>query len=150
MSGVLLIHPLKGQPCTASIKSTESTNKVVFYKNAFKSPVFILTGDSPNSFYCIYDHDVDWQLIRIRLTTPQHRLNDSPVLSSMILNSDCDIQRVSKKETNAWFFAASQIEKMTDKMFRKESLCRSLSASQADLVASLRNIGDQHEYPEDQ
>ena len=124
------------------------TNRVTLYHNLFECPTMLLHGGRSNVFFCVYNHDVDWQLIRIELNEIFQPLpKDSPI-RNLVLGSTCRIEQVSKEEKIDWDFVANILEQMSSREFKRRVIAsRAFRVNQKKLIASLRNFGDQGQYP---
>jgi hypothetical protein len=149
-----LIMSIFGSTSTVKIcPKTGPTNYVDLEQDWFDGPCMVLPSTNTNVFFCIYDHDVDWQLIRIDVSQPFQTIPAGPV-SGHVFHSTCKIERVLKQDTNDWNFVAATLEKMPSKQYKDQSvginlLVYRLRTSQSYLAASMRDFGDQGMYPGD-
>jgi hypothetical protein len=143
-----LIQSCHGSTCTMTFLSIgKETNTVVLGQDLFDSPAFILCSANSNVFYCIYDFDVDWQLIRIDQKQPFKPPSTKNPLQAVIRPSDCKVDRVPPRDVSDWDFAAKMVEEMSRSQFHKQSL--GFGLNQERLVKILRSSGEQGQYSED-
>jgi hypothetical protein len=70
-------------------------------------PLIVVPSPDENIFYCVYDHDTDFQLLRIDLKAPFVPPARNTSLGDAILSSTCAVHRVKPGETNDWNAAAA-------------------------------------------
>ena len=129
-------------------------DSVDFGQGWFDAPIMVLPSTNTNVFLCIYDHDVDWQLIRIDLSQRFQPIPLDNPLHGIVRHSTCKIDRVPKSDANDWSYVAATLDKMPGRQYREQSrglnlLFFRLRAAQKDVAASMRNFGDQGQYPGD-
>jgi hypothetical protein len=136
--------------------NTGEPGNVELLHSFFCSPVIVIPSTNANVFLCVYDDDVDWQLIRIDLSQKFQGVPRESPLHSIVLHSTCKIERVMKSDsdTNDWNMAAATLAKMPANQFRNQSMNLNfgvyrLPYDQKQLVASLRTFRDHGLYPGD-
>jgi hypothetical protein len=147
-----LFRSLKKARCTLKLISRGGlAGQVQLLQTLDKSPIFVLPyTDSANTFLCIYDNDVDVQLLRIDLGNA-FRPTDR-ILRPIVLAATCRVERVAKTDTNVWAAAAKILQRMPANEFRRMSVpCLDLVVfkryfEQGNLVAALENGGYQGAY----
>jgi hypothetical protein len=132
---------------------TGPTNYVDLEEDWFHGPCMVLPSTNTNIFFCIYDHDVDWQLIRIDASQPFQTIPGGP-LTGHVLRSTCKIERVLRQDTNDWNFVSTTLEKMPSKQYEDQSAKVTLlyyrtRYSQENLVADMRDFGSLGMYDGD-
>jgi hypothetical protein len=129
-------------------------NSMDLEEDVFEGPAMVLSSTNTNVFFCIYDHDTDWLMIKIDLSQEFQPLSPQNPMHSHVLRSTCKIERVRRVDTNDWYFAAAALEKMPSKQFKDQSagldlLVYRLRNNQKDLAASMRNNCDSGQYEDD-
>jgi hypothetical protein len=141
--------------CTIIINSgSAGSGRVDLLQSFSESPVIVIPSTVSNVFFCVYDNDVDWQLLKIDLGQPFTTLPPENPMRSKVLYSTCRIERVRKAETNDWNAVAAALDKMPAEQFRNQSVSFNFVVyrahySQKQIVASMRNSGDQGQYEGD-
>jgi len=140
--------------CTLEFLANDGKAKrIVFAESSFHQPIIILPSTESNVFYCVYDFDIDWQLIKISPNEPFQSLN--PVLKGVIKNSDCRIERIAGTTANLadWKFAADELDRMSQLQFRRRYLGLEIPlipinefTLKSPLAGALRRYGDQGTY----
>ena len=144
-----------GSKCTIEIKSISGKHAEIALLQAwFDGPFMVIATTNENIFLCIYDHDVDFQLLRIDLSQKFQPLKANDFCKGIVIASDCKIARVLKADTDDWAIAVATIQQMPAGQYRRAvsglelGFC-SLHTTQKTLLDSLRNFGDQGQYPGD-
>jgi hypothetical protein len=120
--------------CTITFSPREGkTNSVELAEDEFHGPAMVLASTNTNVFYCIYDHDTDWLLIRIDLSRKFEPLPPKSPLKGGLRRAACKVERVRSYESNDWYFVANALDKMPSKQFKDQSVGLDL------LVYRLRN-----------
>jgi hypothetical protein len=127
---------------------------VILRRDYFDSPVIVIPSTKSNLFFCVYDNDVDWQLIRVDVSGQFRPLPRTNPLCDVVQFATCKIERVLKTDTNDWNLVAIALEKMSETEYKDQSLGLNLfgyrvRADRKKLAASMRNFGDQGQYPGD-
>jgi len=129
-------------------------DSVDLVQDYFDGPVMVMPSTNTNVFFCIYDGDVDWLVIKIDVSQEFHQIPRESPIHNLVRGSTCKIQRVRRVDTNDWDFVADALEKMPSKQFKDQSagldlLVYRLRNSQKDLAASLRNGVNGGQYADD-
>lgn len=142
---------LFGSKCTLRITSdNKPTNLVELRQKLFKNPAIIIPSADTDVLFCIYDNDVDWQLIRIDPRLKSQPIANNSLLGSIVISSTCKVERVLKTDTNDWNTAVQALQEMSPSIFKKQAFHLMWQApNQKELIASMRNFGDQGQYPGD-
>ena len=121
-------------------------------EGCFDLPLVVVPSANKDVFYCIYDHDVDFLIVKIDLGrgfSPPPK--DGP-LSENILPSSCAVARVRNFDTNNWVPAVAALEAMPPDQFNRQVIgglrlgfCH-LHTAQQVAVDELRNYGSQGGY----
>ena len=142
-----------GSFCSMTFVSKyKETNTVALSQGPYDAPSLIIRSPESNAFYCVYDFDVDWQLIKIHLKKPYKPLPKDNPLCEIVLQSDCEIERITRGGVSDWNSAAETVARMSPSEFRKQSLgYRFLfpRIGQKQLVTALHSFGGQGQYPGD-
>jgi hypothetical protein len=151
-----LFGVIRGSRCTLAITSrTGRTGTVDLSQDYFDSPITVVPSTNDDVFFCVYDYDVDIQLLKLDLRELPQASPRSTVLGAIILATTCKIERVQKGDSNDWDQAASTLEKMPVEEFRNESVSRldlivlRAYRNKSSISASMRNFGNQGQYPGD-
>ena len=100
--------------------------------------------------FCIYDNDIDWQVLRIDSDKPFSKIPRDNPITSVVLRSTCKVERVLRGETNDWTLIASSVERMDPRRFKSQALSFvGLVTNQKQIANSMRNFGDQGQYSGD-
>jgi hypothetical protein len=144
----IVTHIVTSTKCVIYFDSSSSPSNTVELAEAyFNSPILVVQSTNVNTFWCIYDNDVDWQLLRINPTHPFRPIPKHNPIQSLVLRSTCEVERVVKADTNDWEFVAATLESMSSSQYVAASIhLPFIVTSQKDLVTSLRHFGDQGQY----
>jgi hypothetical protein len=145
-----LLRYIPRDKCILKFVSNEGViNQVTFHQDFFRSPILIIPSTRTNTFFCVYDNDVNWQLIRIDLGQQFRPLPQESPLRNRVLQSTCAIDRVSKQDFGTWTFVAETLENSNASNYGEWITCPGfpLRGNRKKLVASIRNCGDAGIYP---
>jgi len=141
---------LHGAQCAATISSKSGkVAELDFLQSYFCSPIIFFPSSDENVFFCLYDNDVDVQLIKINIGRSPLPGPADQVLKTIVLKSTCEIERVHKAETNDWNFASQVLQRMPASEYRRNvEVFGSFGfyTSQKTLLKSVQNNGDQGQY----
>src|SRR5579863_4819995 len=109
----------------------------------FDSPIMVLQSTNANTYFCVYDDDIDWQLLRIAPGQPYVPPPPKSAASGIILNSTCRIEAVAKSDSNQWHEVAAALNAMSPGEYNRKSfrLFR-LRPPKEYLEATMRNLGN--------
>lgn len=136
--------------CSIQIKSKSGTGaKLELLQSWYDLPFMVIPSTNKNLFYCVYDHDTDFQLLKIDVSSNFSRPPRNAVMSANIVNSTCEVYRVKPSETGEWTNAARIIQAMSPYQFRHQAIgglrlgfCR-IPTSQKYIVDCMFNCGNQ-------
>jgi hypothetical protein len=144
------LKTIQGRPCLIRFTSIDGlTHHITFHQDFFKSPLFVISSPRPGEFFCVYDNDVNYHLIQIDVNKPFHRFTPQSPIGHLILESSCEIERVTKDDTNSWNLVADALEKMTSSEYKRSEICPGflIRSDKEQLVRSIHNFGDSGVYP---
>ena len=138
-----------GGTCVISIKLKSGIMaQVDLVQGLLHTPLIVIPSTDENIFYCIYDHDTDFQLLKFDLNHTFHPLAKDEAMSSSILNSSCEVYRVKKVDTNDWVAAAEVLQEMSPDEYNRQvigglrlGLFR-IHTDRTVVLNSLRNFGE--------
>jgi len=150
-----LYESLHRASCEIEIRtSSKGVAKIVLYQDFWDSPIIVIPTTNANVFFCVFDYDVDTQLLRIDLNEPFDAGAKSSFIKGNVLFSTCKIERVSTHDNAAWEAACVTLQGMPDVEYKREAtgLDLLLFYTQIDrqsLMAVLKNRGSQGLYGRD-
>jgi hypothetical protein len=150
-----LLASIFGAKCVIAIESISGKKATIdLLQDRFNGPLTVVATTNENIFLCIYNYDVDIQILRIDLTQKFHTLQTGDFLLGTVLESTCKVDRVKRGDSNDWNTAVAGLKQMTSKEYKQEATGLDLGlfriqTNQGRLLASLRNFGDQGIYPDD-
>lgn len=154
MIAASILGSRSGSTCRIEIDSKSGKHaRLDLFQDWSGGPTMVIPTTNENVFLCIYDYDVDFQLLRIDLSKKYRPLAASVFLKANVLHSDCEVTRVLKTDTNDWSIAVATIQRMPVRQYRRgvnglELGIFSLHTTQKTLLKILRNFGDQGQYPD--
>jgi|HubBroStandDraft_6_1064221.scaffolds.fasta_scaffold570304_1 hypothetical protein len=118
---------------------------------SYESPIIVIPGEEPNTFFCAYDYDTVDLLLRLDIsrpyTPPIVPANLFEPLHNTVKMSTCEIRNVAKDDTKSWTFVAAAIGRMPPKKFEHDSLictkCPNQHYPQRELLESISQHGGQ-------
>jgi len=109
-----------GAKCTLTYKKGQNDEAHIDLLQTFwKWPVIVIPSTNCNVFLCIYDNDVDVQLLRIDPSHPFKTLPSSRPLSRIVLASSCEIDEASGDDLD---FAINSLKIMPTDVFKRHSI----------------------------
>src|SRR5665213_2862809 len=72
------------------------TDTVILRRDYFDSPVIVIPSTKSNLYFCVYDNDVDWQLIRVDVSGQFRPLPRTSPLCDVVQFATCKIERALK------------------------------------------------------
>jgi hypothetical protein len=147
------VKTIFGSTCRMTFTSKNgATNTVDFNQDYFNCPVFVLPSAESNALFCVYDYDVDWQLIKFTFNEPFTSIAADSPLWGMVTHCDCKVERITRGEVSNWNWVADAVGKMSSHEFRNQSLSLGFFGfhpNRQELVMALRDFGKQGQYPGD-
>jgi hypothetical protein len=148
-----LFGSIRNKKCTLTLKSgTGLVGNVELLQPFCKAPIIVFPSTNDETFLCVYDNDVDIQLLRINLKKGFRPFSAINILRPLVPFSTCQVDRVMKTDTSDWAFAAATLERMSTEEFRCQSV-PSLDlvlfrkyVDQKELAAAMHNCGNQGIY----
>ena len=120
MRAASILESIGGSKCEIEIKSrSDKAAQLTLRQDWFDGPLMVIETTNKNVFLCVYDHDVDFQLLRIDLDQKFVVPPPQVVMSSSILTSTCKIERVPKGDVADWAEAAAAIQQMSAGRYRR-------------------------------
>jgi hypothetical protein len=139
---------LNGIPCVVTL---ERTNRViatiVFRKDMWDEP-FFLSRATNNTFFCIYDNDINWLLFRIDVDRGFAPIPAGSPLAYRVISSSCCVEMVSQTENPEWNRVADRLETMGKRAFRDQCIgpLPFQSATKRELEVAMRHLGNAGYY----
>jgi len=110
-----------GGTCVISIKLKSGIMaQTDLVQGVLHTPLIVIPSTDGNIFYCIYDHDTDFQLLKFDLNHTFHPLAKDETMTSSILNSSCEVVRVKSGDTNDWVAAAEILQEMSPNEYNRQ------------------------------
>jgi hypothetical protein len=142
-----------GSTCIISINlKSGMMARITLVQSWFHTPLIVIPSTNGNIFYCIYDHDTDFQLLKFDLEHTFQPPAKDQVMSSSILGSSCEVDRVKRIDTNDWIAVTKALQQMSPDEYDRQvigglrfGLFR-IHTDQIVVVNSMRNYGDQGGY----
>lgn len=147
-----LCESASGSICTMTFTAGGRKRNVDLTENCFNYPVLILASADSNAVYCLYDFDIDWQLIKLNLDQSFTPLPQNSPISGIVQHCECGVQRITRADDKEWKWAADEVENMSYHEFRQQ--CIGLApvgvlSSRHSVAVTLRNCGWQGQYSGD-
>ena len=148
-----LFRTIQGGTCTIHLKSRSGKwGRIELLQGAFNAPVMVIPSNNENTFYCVYDYDVDFQLIKFDLSKPFKLATDRIVLDAIVKRSTCEVARVRKADAGDWLTACKYLDALSSSEYKARVFgvrigFFSIHTAQRLLIKSMHNRGDQGDYP---
>jgi hypothetical protein len=154
MKPASLYESIAGGACEINIRTASREGRIVFHQDMHDSPVLVVPAGSINVFYCIFDYDVDTQLVRIDLNKPFQPAPRKGFVRSNVIVSTCGIERVEREDTAAWAVASGALEQMSAGDYRRQAaglnmLFWTVVRDRQTLLGIVKNHGNQGTYGQD-
>jgi hypothetical protein len=143
--------------CLVEIKTKRGKGStLILAQDWCDGPMLMIPSTNEDVFYCVYDYDVDFQLLRINLNQPFHALPSNGPMSTVVIRSGCGVNRVLKTDNAAWQYVGGVLEEMPPREYKRAVLegldlvVYRLTTDQKFLADSiLHKFGGQGQYPGD-
>jgi hypothetical protein len=153
MRAAAILGSRSGSTCRVEIDSKSGKHAGLdLFQDWANMPLMVIPTTNEDVFLCIYDYDVDFQLLRLDLSKKYQPLKASVFIRANVSRSDCEVTRVLKTDADDWSNAVDTIQQMSAHQYRRganglELGIFSLHTTQKTLLNSLRNFGNQDQYP---
>ena len=134
---------LNGVPCVVTLERTNQVRAtIVFREDMFHEPCFLSLATN-NTFFCIYDNDVDWLLFWIDVDRKFAPIPPGSPLAYRVISSSCCVEIVSQTENAEWNRMADRLETMSKRAFRNQCVGpqQFVPGTRDDLVVAKRHLG---------
>lgn len=136
--------------CSIEIKSKSGASaRIELLQSWYDLPFLVVALTNHGIFYCIYDHDTDWQLLKIDVNRAFDRPAMNQVMSANILASTCKIERLRPSEKRDWTNVAAMVQMLPSKQYRHQVIgglrigCFRIPTPQMNVVGSMLKYGEQ-------
>ena len=154
MKPASVYESIAGGACEINIRTASREGRIVFHQDVYDSPVMVIPAGSDNVFYCVFDYDVDTQLVRIDLNKPFQPASRKSFVGSNVIVSTCGTVRVDRDDAAAWAVVSGALEQMSAGEYRRQAtglnmLFCSVVRDRQTLLGIVKNHGDQGTYGQD-
>lgn len=143
----LIEATLRGK-CSVDIRTSSNRKAhIELYQDMSNSPVLVIPAKEAGIFVCIYDYDVDFQLLRINMNQPFDPKPGEGFVKSNVLSSTCKVERIGTNEDLDWSTVKDALMQMPRSAYRQQAIgCDFLQTDQQTLLDAIRNHGNQGVY----
>lgn len=138
-----------GGTCVINIKLKSGVvGQMSLVQGLLHTPLIVIPSTNENIFYCIYDHDTDFQLLKFDLAHTFQPPAKDEVMSSSILGSSCEVYRVKRTDTNDWAAAAEILQTMSPSEYNRQVIGGlrfgffQIHTARTVVLSSMRNYGE--------
>ena len=104
-----------------STKGAKSST-VVLGQDWFDVPMLIIPSTNESVFYCVYDYDIDFQLLKFDLSQPFHALPSNNPMSAAVISATCGVERVRKVDGEDWRLVGTALQQMPSHEYKRQVL----------------------------
>ena len=148
-----LLASVRGANCRITLRTKLGKSATIgLLQTLIDAPLILIPSSNEDVFFCVYDYDVDFELLRIDLTQPFRPVGVGDPLRAIVLASTCRVERVLKAETNDWAFASAALKEMPAAQYTHDQITGlkfgffRIGTSQKLLFESIHTCGGQGVY----
>jgi len=141
-----------GGGCNVLLKSSSGHEaRLTLHQDLFNSPIIVLPTTNADVFICVYDYDVDFQLLRFDVGQPFRRLPGKRFVNANVLASTCRVDRVTPEEGDYWNETHEALQTMARSEYKRQAVGLNLlfcvaQTSQSVVMDAMTNCGGQGVY----
>lgn len=99
------------------ISNSGQAGEVVLWQDPFDGPSMVIPAVETNVFFCLYDFDTQYLLVRIDLARPFEAIDAQDILNRVLFSATC---RVSNASSGDWNQAVAYLKAVTARDFRQQ------------------------------